>query len=108
MQALASITDFLILEVVRPAESLDFAKPTVVAETVTYDGLTLRFEGVESDGQLWVRVLPTTGAADPALAAFVEANKGQDSAVGRTADQVRTAEQGAETGTGGTGRTGEK
>src|SRR3546814_10374676 len=103
LEALASITDFLILEDVRPAEGLDFAEPAVVVETVTYDGLTLRFEGVESDGHLWVRLLPATGTADPALAAFVEANKGQDSAAGRTANQFKTAEQVAETAKAKTG-----
>jgi hypothetical protein len=44
---------------------------------------------VEKDGTFWVRVAATESARDPALAAFVEANKGQDSAAGRTADQFK-------------------
>ena len=68
---------------------LDFAAPAVTLETVTFDGLTLRFAGVEKDGTFWVRVAATESARDPALAAFVEANKGQDSAAGRTAGQFK-------------------
>ena len=89
LEALASITDFLILDDVRAAKELDFATPAVTLETVTFDGLTLRFEGVEMDGTFWVRVAATESARDPALAAFVEANKGQDSAAGRTAGQFK-------------------
>ncbi|MET4699484.1 hypothetical protein ABIE65_002516 [Constrictibacter sp. MBR-5] len=89
LEALASITDFLILDDVRAAKELDFATPAVTLESVTFDGLTLRLEGVEKDGTFWVRVAATESARDPALAAFVEANKGQDSAAGRTADQFK-------------------
>lgn len=93
LQSLASITDFLILEDVRAAKDLDFSKPTLTAETVTYDGLSLRFEGVENEGTFWVRVSAAPADRDPALAAFVEANAKRDSAEGRIADQFKTEEE---------------
>ncbi|HEV7285734.1 MAG TPA: DUF4340 domain-containing protein, partial [Kaistia sp.] len=93
LQALASITDFLILDDVRPAKDLDFTKPAVKTQTVTYDGLVLNFEGVEKDGRFWVRVTPSEDERDPALAAFIEANKGKETAEGRTAAQFKTPEE---------------
>jgi len=93
LETLASITDFLILDDVRPAKDLDFAKPAVKVQTVTYDGLVLNFEGVEKDDRFWVRVTPGEGDRDTALAAFIEANKGKETAEGRTAAQFKTSEE---------------
>ena len=93
LETLASITDFLILDDVRPAKELDFAKPAVKTQTVTYDGLVLNFDGVEKDGHFWVRVSPSEGERDPALAAFIEANKGKETPEGRTAAQFKTPEE---------------
>ncbi|MFN4088012.1 MAG: DUF4340 domain-containing protein [Alphaproteobacteria bacterium] len=105
LQTIASITDFLILDDVRPAAELDFSSPAVTARMVSYDGLILDFEGVEGDGRFWVRVAAGTGEPDPALGPFVEANRGQDSAAGRTADQFRSPEEVAEQAAAITART---
>ena len=93
LSALPSITDFLILEDVRPASGLDWSNPPVTAEFRTYDGLALVMDAVERDGKTWVRV--TADKIDPApdTAAFVQENKGKDSPDGRTADLFKTPEE---------------
>lgn len=93
LRALASITDFLILEDVRPEEEVDFTSSPIVDRFLTFDGLELVMEVVEQDDRSWVRV--TAGPADrlEGLDAFVQENEGQDSREGRIADQMKTPEE---------------
>lgn len=93
LSALPSITDFLILEDVRPASELDFATPAVTGEFVSYDGLRLIMDAIEDEGTMWVRVKADTVEPHPEAASFVSANAGKDSAEGRTADLFKTVEE---------------
>lgn len=93
LRALASITDFLILEDVRPASEVDFTTETIVDRFVTFDGMELVMEVVEQEDETWVRL--SAGEAERAeeLDTFVEENKGKDSREGRIADQMKTPEE---------------
>lgn len=92
MNNMASITDFLVLEDVRPADELDWTTPDSILWFETYDGLKISLVSVKDDDRAWFRIFVEPTAADPRLADFVEAQKGKDSAEGRIADQMKSAE----------------
>jgi len=93
LRALASITDFLILEDVRPQDEVDFASSPIIDRFLTFDGLELVMEVVEQDDRSWVRVTAGPTERFEGLDAFVEEHKGQDSREGRIADQMKTPEE---------------
>ncbi len=93
MNNMASITDFLVLQDVRLAEELDWSEPDSILWLETYDGLKISITAVKDGEHPWFRLFVESVAPDPRLADFVAANKGEDSAQGRIADQMKTAEE---------------
>ncbi len=93
LSSVARLPDFLILEDVKPATEIDMERP-VVGVFETFDGLRLTMraarQGASDDAKTWVTVTAAAAARDPELDAFIEANKGQDSALGRIADEFKT------------------
>lgn len=92
MNNMASVTDFLILEDVRPASEVDWTAGPVVSTYETYDGLNLTFTAVRFEGKVWVRGQAEAVPLDERIAAFVEEHKGKDSAQGRMADEMKSAD----------------
>lgn len=92
MNNMASITDFLVLEDVRPASELDWTSPESILWFETYDGLKISIISVKDGDRAWFRIFLEPIAADPRLADFVAAEKGKDSVEGRIADQMKTAD----------------
>lgn len=96
LSPVARLSDFLILEEVRPASEVEMDKP-VVGVFETFDGLRLTYRAQEqADGETWVEVDAEAAPRAPELDDFVAANKGQDSETGRIADQFKTPEAVAE------------
>lgn len=92
LSPVARLSDFLILEAVRPASEVQMDKP-VVGVFETFDGLRLIYRAQEqADGKIWVEVSAEAAPRSPELDDFIAANKGQDSEVGRIADQFKTPE----------------
>lgn len=100
MNNMASISDFLVLQDVRPAAELDWSEPDSILWLETYDGLKISITAVEDGDNTWFRLVVENEEPDPRLADFVAENKGKDSAQGRIADQMKTADAvAAEVGT---------
>ena len=93
MNNMAQITDFLVMEDVRPVKDLDWATPNSIIWFETYDGVKITVASVnDDDGKAWFRILLEPVEADPRLPAFLTEHKGKDSAQGRVADQMKSAE----------------
>jgi hypothetical protein len=92
---IAAITDFLVLEDVRPGADLDWSSPAAILWLETYDGVKIAVTAVKDGKDTWFRLLLEPVAADPRLEAFVAEHKGKDSAQGRLADQLLTADAAA-------------
>jgi hypothetical protein len=90
MNNMASVTDFLIFEEVRPTSEITWTADPVVSSYRTYDGMTLTLTAVEQDGQTWVKAAAAASPRAEGIDAFVEAEKGKDSVAGRIADQFKT------------------
>jgi hypothetical protein len=95
MNNMASVTDFLILEDVRPASEIDWGVPQVVSTYETYDGVLLTVTAVKAGDQTWVRAAATTSAQADGIDAFIAEHKGKDSSTGRIADQFLSADAAA-------------
>ncbi len=92
MNNMASITDFLIFEEVKPVEDVDWSQPAVVSTYRTFDGLTLTITAVKDGTNTWVRVAAAESPRADGTEAFITENKGQDSTAGRIADQFIAAD----------------
>lgn len=92
MNNMANVTDFLIFEDVRPAQEVTWTADPVVSTYRTYDGLTLTLTAVKQDDHTWVKASAAASPRVDGLDAFAKEKKGEDSAAGRIADQVKTAD----------------
>jgi len=92
LSAIARITDFLILEDVKPVGEIDLVgASTTLYET--YDGIRVTFRSKEqSDGKVWTTIDAIAAERWQGLDAFLEVNKGKDSEAGRIADEFQSPE----------------
>lgn len=95
MNNMAQVTDFLVMEDVRPVTDLDWNAPSSIVWFETYDGIKISIAAA-NDGKLsWFRIILEPIAVDPRLADFLAEYKGKDSAQGRIADQMKNADAAA-------------
>ena len=91
MNNMAQITDFLVMEDVRPVAELDWQTPASILWFETYDGVKISIASVKDGAHNWFRIMLEPVAADLRLAAFIADHKGKDSAQGRIADEMKDA-----------------
>jgi hypothetical protein len=92
MNNMASVTDFLIFEEVKPANQIKWDVPQVISTYRTFDGVLLTITAVKAGEQTWVRVAASAAQRADGIDAYVAENKGKDSLAGRIADQFITAD----------------
>lgn len=93
MKNMAQITDFLVLDDVRPAGEIDWSAPDSILWLETFDGLKVSIISAKDDGKPWFKLLLEPSAVSPALADFVAKHKGEDSLEGRIAGEMKTPEE---------------
>lgn len=93
MNNMASVADFLIFEAVRPAGEIAWTADPVVSTYRTQDGLTLTLTAVALEDEVWVKASAAPSPRTEGIDAFMAEQKGQDSAAGRIADQLKPADE---------------
>ncbi len=92
MNNMAQITDFLVMEDVRPVTDLDWGAPESILWFETYDGVKITIAAIKDGENPWFRIFLEPVDNDPRLAGFLAENKGKDSTQGRIADQMKAAD----------------
>jgi len=88
----ARVTEFMILEKTIPAGDIKLTKP-IVSVYETFDGLRISFTSAkQADGKIWLTVNASAAPRWDGLDVFMSQYQGQDSEIGRIADQFKTAD----------------